>query len=71
MKKLKKGQIVVWQGGKYEFVEYPVASQTGEHQRVLLKKGGVDAFYEVFVKELEVPLRTTSEVIASTTSGED
>ena len=53
MKKLKKGQIVVWQGGKYEFVEYTVESQTGEHQRVLLKKEDVDAFYEVFEKELE------------------
>ena len=53
MKKLKKGQIVVWQGEKCEFVEYPVASPTGEHQRVLLKKEDVDPFYEVFEKELE------------------
>ena len=52
-KKLKEGQAVIYEGEKYEFIEYDPTSPTGVNQRVLLKKEGVEATYGVLERELE------------------
>ena len=51
-KKFKKGQAVIYDGEKYEFIEYDPTSPTGVNQRVLLKKEGVEATYGVLEREL-------------------
>jgi hypothetical protein len=59
--KLKEGQTVVYQGEKYEFIEYSSASPTGVEQRVILRRKGIEIshpagyheHHEVLERELE------------------
>ena len=53
MKKLKEGQAVMYGEEKYKFIKYDPNSPTGENQRVILKKEGVEPVYVVLEKELK------------------
>ena len=53
MKKLKEGQVVMYGGEEYKFIEYDPHSQRGIDQRVTLKKEGVEPVYIVLERELE------------------
>ena len=54
MKKLKKGQAVMYREKKYEFIEYSPTSPIGAEQRVILKRAGDEPIYEVLERELEI-----------------